>query len=492
MSFLKTKYSLSNRMLAHALNVDGSTVSKWCSGAREFKDVYTDGLVTFFFAVLGREKMQSLLQSDEGVSDADLKKQFEDILFNGAFPQPHPLPLPPSDPDGDYFLGVRGLFKALSMLARELERLPSESPLNVYISTENCSTLFDDKASELWSYLYAVNDSRPVRLVFEQTRRPERIKDLVVRLLPDIEDGKLDLFTLPSNEHYFCHHMSFLAPKRCMVMTTEPAGVPGACISFCIGSPDFVAPMSKVYEKLNLSARRMTKQIAAPRTETLQIYEYLTDGGVLSAMKNCLSLVYAGESEVGNLLKSQRGRYEKRRLLMDRCQREKALFEQFLENNYYREILPLDMIDDCIGRASMRIPELFFPATGPVPVSLSFIEDVLRGMIESLERFRHLEIALTCGAERLDTSWRVKGDGSILLHRFSEAGKKCVYSEEWSVIGHYANKMEEAYSARKTIRGRRNVMMALQSRIDRIGKQNRIDIAESIALAPRQGFSEAL
>jgi hypothetical protein len=473
MSFLKAKYALSNRTLANALHVDGSTVSKWCSGTREFKDVYTDELIAFFFTELGREKMQSLLQSEEGVSDADLKKQFEGILFNGGFPQPQPPPLPPADPDGDYFLGVRGLFKALSVLARELERLPSESPLNVYLSAENCNTLFDDRALDLWSYLYAVNGSRPVRIVFEQTRRPERIRDLITRLLPDIEDGKLDLFTLPSNEHYFCHHMSFLVPKRCMVMTTEPVGVPGACISLCTGSPEFVAPMSKVYEKLNLSARRMTKQIAAPRTETLQIYEYLTDGGVVNAMKNCLGLVYAGESEVGNLLKSQRGRYERRRLLMDRCQREKALFEQFLENNYYREILPLDMIDDCISRAAVRIPELFFPAAGPVPVALSFIEDVLRGMIESLERFRHLEIVLTCGEEQTDTSWRIKGDGSILLHRFSGAGKKCVYSEEWSVIGHYTNKMEEAYRARKTIRGRQNVTMALQSRIDRIGKSFR-------------------
>jgi hypothetical protein len=132
------------------------------------------------------------------------------------------------------------------------------------------------------------------------------------------------------------------------------------------------------------------------------------------------------------------------------------------------------MIDDCIARAAVRIPELFFPAAGPVPVALSFIEDVLRGMVESLKRFRHLEIVLTCGEAQTDTSWRIKGDGSILLHRFSAMGKKCVYSEEWSVIGQYANKMEEAYRARKTIRGRQNVAMALQSRIDRIARQNRV------------------
>lgn len=478
LTFITKNNGITDEDLGEALGVVRSTVCKWRSGKLKFnKKEYASKVADFFVSNIDRAWLLSLLPlpQDDSEDDKALGARIAHYLFDGSdiilrpIIQDHIFNDAPVKNEG-CFLGMKGLSDALSLFSAHLRGEKEPPPISVYLSSEYCSLLLEDRADLLWDYLYKINGNRPVIIIFERWQETGRVTKILQCLLPFILAKKLELHYIPSTERLFCYNISFVAKDKCMVMTTEPAGAFGTCVSLYVDSKEFVVPMSKVLAKLTRLARPIAKHIELPRIETERVNSLYTGVGDINAMFDCANLLYASVDGFHGFLEACNFSYDERLTPLSRFELQKNTFNNFLLRETNREIISLDAIDDFIVRSSMKIPELSFPAETSVPVSLEFIKEVLEGMVDYLERYRNLQIILTRGTGNRDVVWRLKEDRLIVLHSFGGNEKTCIYSENWLFIDHYMNLLEDAYRGKNTVRGKMNVISALQNRINRINE----------------------
>ena len=474
---------ITDEALGNALHVDRSTVNKWRKGTlRLDKAQYADQVADFLVQHLDRQWLLSLLNlpETEAPHDAGLRGQIVDFLYDDGDiilrrATSRHIVFDRQVINNGCFLGVQGLFDALALFSSCLEKKDTRKPVCMYLSSEYCGLLLDQNADLLWDYLYEINEGRPVRIVFERWRETGRVTEIFNRLLPFILQKKVELYYIPSTERFFCYNISFLAENNCMVMTTEPAGGCGTSVSIYVDSQEFVIPMSKVMGKLERLARPVARFIETPRAETTCTNTVFGEEGDVSALFDGINLLYAAPEEFEALLESCGLSYQERRHHVRRFKEQQESVKRFLTGNMNREIFMLETIDDYITSAKIKIHELSFPVPR-VKVGLTFLESLLRGMMNALDDFENLRILLVRRGDCWNMVWHMKEDRAILLHCFDGEDRVCIYSENSLFIEYYMGLLENTHQGKHTIRGKANVRIALQSRLDQI---HRIQEGES-------------
>jgi|GEM_PF-2444016 len=476
LSFLMEHYGITNTALGGFIPVDRSTVSKWRSG-RLFcsRSAYGSKIAEYFVQTVGRKRLADIFGSSsikQPEDDGDFIGLLEAFLFDGGdirLPEKEKSPaiLGRRVKNEGCFLGVEGLFDALSLLAATLDGESDETSVHIYLSSEYCGLLLDARTDALWEDLYILNQRRSVKVIMEQGRESGRAAQILRRLTPFIMAGKLELSCIPSAERYFCYHISFLAEGRCMVMTTEPAGGAGICVSLFVDSPEFVLPMGRVLKKLDKIARPMARFISA-KTETAVINSFLEEDGELHSLFDGLNLLYATPESLTRILKARSVPYKRAWNYVQRFTRQKADFERLLPEGGYTELVLLDAVDELIASKNIRPCEMSFPAGDGAPTGLSFLREALEGMVEYLGRYRQLQIVLVRDGTYRDLAWRIKGGRSILLHTLGGENPRGILSDNRLFIEQYEDALITALRAKSTIRGRANVISALKKRIDKI------------------------
>ncbi|MDR1815565.1 MAG: hypothetical protein LBR00_02645 [Clostridiales Family XIII bacterium] len=483
LKLLMDEYGIAGRELAEGVNVSPALVSKWRSGARAFQRKDEDAARRLAAFLVGRIGARDLSRIT-GMIAEELPQKLAGWLFDGQRIEVDVARVragwdaSPAPPQQDVFLGTAGLQSALACFARRAHDGPDAAEralrIHVYLSSDESGILLQKDAAGLWDYLRGIGGGEPIRFVFEQNQDARRTADILRHLLPHIEEGACDPVAIASSGHHFCYNLSVLAENRCMVMTTEPAGVPGSSVSLFVDAPEFVRPMTDVLGKLAAAGRPLVRRLATGRAETEALPAYFAEDGDVAVRSSALNLLYLSPEAFEEMLRPHVRAQLSRHNYTERFRKHKALFDAFLENNNrpggasYSEVVSVDAIEDAVADSVLRVHDLGLPLEGDVRVGPEIVVAILSGMADCCERYPRCDIRLAqAGAAGAgagaDATWILKGRARGLVHLYSRGReKRCFETEDATMIALYDERYEAEHGAKGTIRAKMTVVRKLR------------------------------
>lgn len=473
------EYDLRAKDLAEALHVTPALISKWKSGDRKVdkRSRMPLHIAEFFLDNIETTEKLDLLGRE------NLLRRVVKWLYDGSDTSPFPLrddggdgvDLPDDPPRGAGFAyyGVSGIYEALRLMSR---RLPDKStPITVYISSEYSMLLSDPSVAGIWEYLYTIS-GQPVRVVFEQWKDAGVIHKITQHLMPFLQSAKMELSYIMSSERYLCYNISFYAQDICMVMTTEAAGSAHSSVSLFLDDKSFVQPMGKVLGKLYDGATPMVECWQSSKNKGADesgYYEELYDAyGDLDMLQHGVSLLYGSVDAYKDLMAKAGLPRDMVRFRVDKFKKTKADYEQLLSRCRCREIIRLDAFDSAIETGRLNTTDLYFTGQSRFVAGKDILADILSGMVAALQRYDKLQVLLDRDAKSpAPSAWRIKEDRCFLLHSAEQEEMSSIYSNNWLLCNQYLDTYDERFRrARNAVRGRENVISALQMRLNKLGR----------------------
>ncbi|MDL2238237.1 helix-turn-helix domain-containing protein [Christensenellaceae bacterium OttesenSCG-928-K19] len=467
--------------LAGFLHVDPTLISKWTKGVR---NVEQDSLIlpelTYYLSQKIREPQPVI---DEHLGQ--IRTAIKDWLYDGSDIMEPDLSFlrkggggddPPPVQQGYGYLGMDGVRVSLGFLMEQVQRQKDAPETNVYISSEYSMLLTDPKAEPVWDYLYEMNGMRPVRVIFEQWKDKDRTEQITKCLMPFLHAGKMELLYLISSERYLCYNAMFYADGAGMVMTTEPAGGAGNCVSLFLDNKSFVHPMGAVLDKLAKNAVPMLRVWDSVKNRGAmdsRFYdEILYRPGDLDAVHHGMHLAYLSVDAYERLLKKNEIPAAQIRFRKKKFAEQKVKMDQLLQGNRCREIYRFDVLDRMLQSNVIETTDLFYANRNCLRADREIVEDLLHGMVDMLQKYGNLQMMLVRDEleEYADVSWRVKEDKFLLMHTRTDS-MKSVSSDNWLLCRQYMRNFEELWgSTYQAVHGKKNVIDALTLRLQKLGR----------------------
>jgi transcriptional regulator with XRE-family HTH domain len=481
-TFLKD-HNIKAAALATRLHVDATLVSKWTSGVRRVeRDSLLLPMLTAYLAQhlnAARPLTEESLRRVRGVIGEWLYDGGDVMEPDLSFLEADGAPAAPQPVQQGYaYLGMDGVRVSLGFL-RDKAQSQSDAPeTNVYISSEYSMLLTDPQAVFIWEYLYEMNGGRPVRVIFEQWKDRARTEQITACLTPFLHAGKLELLYLISSERYLCYNAVFYADGAGMVMTTEPAGGAGNCVSLFLDNKSFVGPMGAVLDRLAKNAVPMLRVWDSVKNRGAmdsRFYdEILYTPGDLDAVHYGMHLAYLPVDAYERLLKRNKLPPAQIRFRKNKFEEQKRKMDRLLRANRCREVYRFDALDRLLQTGRVDTTDLFYANKSSLLADENIIGALLRGMADALKNYPNLQMVFTRGglAAYADVSWRVKEDKFLLMHTAADS-MKSVSSDNWLLCRQYMRNFEEIWSsAHHAVHGKRTVIDALELRLQKLGRTN--------------------
>jgi hypothetical protein len=485
LDYLKTTFRVTDSEIGDSVGAVASLVCRWRSGERSLdpdKQAHTvRQLAAFFIERATLKRQRPRLAKILSLEEADIETESEacvdaliDFLYDGkaihstgGADTPKKLSI---ISDGS-FIGVQGVMDALALLGECVQGRP-DAAITVYLSLDY-SRLFQDEATfGIWDLLCRMNRGEPVRVVFDGwLDDTERVAQNLNALLPFMQAGKLQLAMIKSTQKFFYYNLTFFAKGAGMILTTEPVGGEGVCISLLTTVPDYLDGMSAVFAGIDRRGKNLARHIGKNSAKDVALYygRLFEPPEDLQVLSGGVNLLYMDEDSYLSLLKlngitgSQRG-YRHTRFVED-----KRLFESFLVEHRIKEIMSLPALERMIRERKIETPDFSFH-DGEVRADEAILRSLLEGMLRYLERYENLSIYLERSAAfSPDFTCRIKGDSFILLHTRESGGTHTVYSDNWMLVYSYIKRFQEALRSDQLMNMRTAVRTALRVQLENLG-----------------------
>jgi hypothetical protein len=327
-----------------------------------------------------------------------------------------------------------------------------------------------------------MNHDAPVRVVFDGwTDHAEKAAQNLRALLPYVQTGKIRLSVINAPQKFF-YNLTFFAKNAGMVITTEPVGSAGACISLLASAPDYIRGMAAVFADFDHMCTSLARHLDGASTKdeavyTARLFEPFEDVQVYSGGVN---LLYLEEDGYLSLLRQNGITGSQRSYRRQKFVEDKRHFEAFLGKGRLKEILSLPALDRMIAEGKLRTPDFSFHA-GEVKADAVVLKNLLAGMLAAIRKYENLTVYLeretseSADFAGQEFTFRIKGDSSVLVYtresgeNIPEGGKThVVYSEHWRLVYEYIRQFREALQSEQLMNTKHAVETALRLRLERL------------------------
>jgi hypothetical protein len=313
------------------------------------------------------------------------------------------------------------------------------------------------------------------------TDHAETLTQNLKAFLPFLQTGPIRLFLISAPQKFF-YNLTFFAKDAGMVITTEPAGSAGVCISLLASAPAYVIGMGAVFADIDHLSTSLARHCDGASTKDEAVYygRLFASPADVQALSGGVNLLDLDEDSYLSLLKQNGVTGSQRSWRRRKFAEDKKRFEEFLAEHRLKEIMSLPALDRMLTEGRLWTPDFSFHE-GEVKADGAILKNLLAGMLAAIEKYENLTVYLERGTsentefDRQNFTCRIKGDSSVLLHTWEirentqSVGKThVVYSEHWLLVYEYIKQFREALQSEQLMNTKHAVQAALQLRLERL------------------------
>lgn len=497
-------YNISNSMLAKALNIDASLVSRWINGKRQLR-ASSDILSKLADYILEKS---SRLENIEW-----LKKQFarDDIVFKflsvnelkqglimwlasdgdklrSAFGGKATV-IPSQEnadkaPDGkalvqdnDYIIKAGRMDIAL-YLEKLLLQLNNESMIDIHLSNEDALAITNEAISKMLIKTMSEKNTK-VRLLITLSSNTMAMSRIISMYLQPIVEANLNISVVHGMTQAITNQTTFIIDKKCVMLISETpksSAVPIAAITYEEG---FVKDTEKSFEKAyNYSQSLLQRYNDNYSRNILEIlYHEFAMPGNLDIIKDSLNPMYMSLEEYDRFLRSCGHKGEQFRWRSAEFVRFKSGMEENLKNGtVFREILSLKRLNQIAEDGQCKMPALYFMNRGIVHLDAKGCASIFEGYIQCLKTIPSFNLMILDEISELNENncWQLKQNSHIALNGWDQGEHIILYSNQLMLTHEFQIYFNSIWDKANYSEGMRNQSIAILSEVAKKLKANHL------------------
>lgn len=487
-------FDVTNNMLAKALAVDPSLVSRWLKRQRQLtaSSETMDKLCNY------------LLSKSNSLDDMDwLKRQFEraglstELVSVSAIKQNLIIWLAS---DGENLIHSFGKaaktglidnvheessmstlsdfnmctgFLSLALYLDELlSSIPEKQKLDIHLSREDMETITHSAVCDVL-LRHIESKNLQIRLLISLSNNTNAMSKLINLYMPAIIKGNLVIGVTHGMTQAVSNQMNIICCGECVVQITETAKAAVPPIALIIKDSLFVKDVQKSFDSsMNYSQPLLQIFTDNYSRNILEIiFMEFCSPGALDVIKDSLNPMYMSLEAYDRVLKSMGHKGEQFKWRSAEFVRFKAGFDANYEaGTQFREIVPLSRLNKIIKLGYCRQPALYFMYKSVMQLDTQGCIETLKGYLKYLKKYPNFNLVIVDDAPQLnaDCCWRLKQNHHIAMNYWVDDEAFFIYSDQlmltYEFQAHFNNIwLKSGYSAG----GRANTIAILN---DVIGK----------------------
>lgn len=491
-------FSITNKELAKAIEVDPSLVSRWISGQRKIKASGTamnslaefilsrskrvhdiewlktqfekDGLPTdlstvyrvkqnliMWLASDGRELRRNLGKDS---SAPDMKKSANAKTAVHSYPGSH----------GEIKIGCLEIALGVNPL---LSSLPAGGSADIFLSHDGVSVAINEDFTRL--LLHRIEEKNlKVRLLVCVSGNTQSMSHLIHTYMKPLISGHIRLSVVHGMTQTVTNHMHLIIPEKYAVLITETLRTAAPPVAAIVGDKAFVSEMQKSFEKAICYAQPVLNIYGDDFSRNILeiIYTEFAMPGALDVVKDSINPMYMTPDNYDRFLRTQRHSEEEFAWRSAEFKRFKAGMDDTLKGGaVFREILSLARLNQIAQDGFCRMPGLYFMNKGFAELDAEGCADILNGYISYLNTVPNFHVLILDDITLLhaDNCWQLKQNQHVAINNWSGKEPVMIHSGQLLLIREFQMHFDSLWAqGNECIGNRSGIISVLQDVLGRL------------------------
>ena len=483
---LMEQLDIQNAMLARALNVDPSLVSRWRKegcGKRN-ASVHAIAIERFILnrsmtaenrawlsAQIGKPVFSGMpyggianwLYPDAVYQTTENEyEDFPNLLLANSFRAS--VNRQSTYPTHDRVMNLSacdGTDEIAELLNQELAMLEAETDIDIYLNSESSGVAVDKRMLSV--LLSAVEEKKiNINMLVESANNSSMASRLISAYMPMLVQGKLKLSVIQGTPQTFTITMNIVIPNRTAVIITESVQHRHSAVGTVIRDLAIVHDMTDSFENSKRAARPM--MIAYDDSFARNIIEaFFEEYGVpgsLDVIKSGLNPLYMTVEDYGRVLREFNHPEDQYQWRYDEFARFKEAMDDVLNNSRFREVLSLSKLREIVDTGCCRMPSMYFFDAGIWYLDAQDCVNLLDGYIHYLETNPNFNVVLLEDEQLFmpNSCWHIKNNKHIMIHSWNIDNPVMVYSDQLMLIDEFQRHFDSLWSQTDIYGSKRHVI----------------------------------
>ena len=492
-------FGLTNLVLAKALELDPSLVSRYLSGQRQLKsasphiEALADFILTRSKRVKDIEWFKERFQAVGLPTDSDTVYRFKQNLIiwlssdgeklrknlgaslSGDIAGHEPL----ASPYRDYLMEALGnavklgCLQIVMELAPVFKTLPCGTTVSIFLSSDQIVTTVNEDVSAL--LLQSTNESNlKIRMVVCVSGDTKAMSALIDTYMAALITGHIQLSVVHGMTQTVTHQMHLIIPDTAAVLVIETPGAAALPVAVAVHEPSFILAIQKSFEQTARYAQPVLNIYGDDFSRNILeiIYQEFCTPGALDVVKDNVNPMYLPEEAYNRVLRTHEHNESEYAWRSAEFTRFKSGMDETLRGgSVFREILSLSRLNQIVRDGFCRMPGLYFMRKGFVHLDAQGCADILNGYIQYLEAFPNYHLLILDDITLLhsDNCWQLKQNHHLAINHWSGPEPVMIHSDQLILLREFQAHFDRLWAqGAGGIGSRANVISILQDVVERL------------------------
>lgn len=489
---LLRQLDISNIVLAKALSVDPSLVSRWLKNGfgKRKNSQYAAEIGKYVSERRFQPDQNSWLRAQLGLGPDDkITPEAVAAWLNPEFSDPEREPYPslmvirsfresvvePSaSQSSDAVFSVFGTGEQIPRQIRnELSCAAEGSTVDIYLSSESVSCAVDTLIVEVFEESVS-RRGMTFRLLVQSSNNSAMSSRLISAYMPLLVEGKLVLSAVQGTPQTFTGSMNILIPGCSAVMITEVLQKKTAAVASVVRDAGILRDLEDNFENsLRFARPLMTAYDDSFARNIVEIFlEEYGMPGCLDVIKSGMNPMFYSPENYRHTLESLGNRDTELRWRDEEFIKLKKNFDENLKQSRFREILSLPMLRKIAAEGRCRMPAMYFFSAGICYLSPEDTVNLFDGYIDCLENVPGFQVVLLEDDSQFmpNSCWHIKNNKHIMIHSWNSERPMMVYSDQLMLIDEFQKHFNALWEKSDTGETKRHTIEILRSIRDSVKK----------------------
>ena len=482
---------ISNVVLARAIHVDASLISRWLNGQRQLRlssdilnklsdylmdkilrenntdwlkrQMALDGLIFDYTSSDNLQKGLKIWLSSDGVEVSktlDIMQITEPVKANLTNKKEARV--------------KTGYVEIAMFLEKTLESFPDDSQMYIHLSNEDTGLLLHESISKILCD-FMLGKSCQIRLIISLANNTMAMSRLLSRYIQATVEGFLSVSVVHGMTQAITNQTTFILEDELVFIVCETPKSIAPPVGTATYEESFIKEAKKSFEHaFNYSQGLLQRYNDNYSRNIIEIlYQEFAMPGNLDVIKDNINPMYMSMEAYNCALKSFGHKGEQFKWRSAEFVRFKTGLDENLESGtVFREILSFSRLKQIAVEGKCKMPALYFMYTGIAYLDASGCLSIIEGYIRYLKRMPNFHIIILDGMSELNENncWQLKHNSHIALNGWSKEEHIILYSNQLMLTHEfqmYFNDLwdKENYSEggrKKTIQNLQNIAEQLK------------------------------
>jgi transcriptional regulator with XRE-family HTH domain len=492
-------FGLTNLVLAKALELDPSLVSRYLSGQRQLKaaspqiEALADFILTRSKRVKDIEWFKERFQAEGLPTDSTTVYRFKQNLImwlssdgeklrknlGTSLPGDIAGREPPVSPCRDHpteALGNAvklGCLQIVMELASILKALPRGTTVNIFLSSDQIVTTVNEDVATLLLRSTGESDLK-IRMVVCVSGDTKAMSALIDTYMAALITGHIQLSVVHGMTQTVTNQMHLIIPDMAALLVTETPGAAALPVAVAVHEPSFITEIQKSFEQAARYAQPVLNIYGDDFSRNILeiIYQEFCTPGALDVVKDNVNPMYLTEEAYNRVLRTHghsEPEYAWRSAEFTRFK--SGMDETLRSGSLFREILSLSRLNQIVRDGFCRMPGLYFMKKGFVQLDAQGCAAILNGYIRYLEVFPnfHLLILDDIALLHSDNCWQLKQNHHLAINYWSGPEPVMIHSDQIMLLREFQAHFDRLWAqGAGGIGSRANVISILRDVAERL------------------------